>query len=1649
MTDRRSRQSLVTLVSALLAIILVTPIGSPAAPVARATLAGPVITAPAPGGSVSATPVFGWSPVSGATAFRVEIAGAAGFVDPLLTRTTVNRWLTTADALPGGEISWRVAALGSDGTQGPWATASFTNLAALAAPVLTPAVVVAPYPATPPVIAWDPVPGAAGYDLRMDVDPASLPTDLGLRGARAPLRGPAGRGWRARQRSPIYWQVRARGAGGLAFSPWSEVGELRTSWPDAPTPTTPDGASGIEMDLDWEPLPGASRYTIEVEKVGTGESPIEAGTEATRYRFDRYLGGEYRWRVRGQFNTGSSSVEGFFSPWSGWRTYAVASAPEPNLLEPSDGAVVPGHVRLAWQPVTYAFRYRVEVSADSTFATGVVAFDTGDTAIEPGTFRDLYDQVQAPLSLADGSTYYWRVRPQLRPYIGTGWSAVRSFTVDAAPLTLLEPAGGATVEIPTFTWERGGDTRFEITIRDGDGAVVDHVVTQAARYTAAAAARSRGRAVHLGRRGARLGRRRAGAAQERRSVVRPRPAGRNRDRAGDPRIPRPGPRISCSGGRPSPAPRRTTSSQRGPTATTTPPTNADPLPYPELVHVGPWVSGPDRWSPEPAGYTYRVIAYDANGVELVRGPPRSLPAPLPAAPELLGPADCATADCGTNASPIFRWEPVAGALFYQVDHQSAGPTPTTTGTSARAFYPRPSDTEALAWRVRAIGSAGAGPWSATRGYWWSRVYPTPVGPAEGATVEDEVTLSYEGGTAPSAPPGEEPAWTVQEQRLVNRPAQSYVASQEPYALSWGLFDDGAPRRTLTIQRSVPALLGPADGAVVDPSPLLRWTPQPWVKGYAVEIHRGGSDPLSAATLLATIGTRDASAVAGTALAPGTYRWRVRRTELAGYPEAPMPGSPWSEPGIFSVPSVPGPVLAGPVDGATLVAGDMLLAWEPVAGASAYRVELSRDPAFAVLGYTASSAAPGWAPGAPLSGGTWHWRVQAVGLGDTVIGTSAGRSFTLDAPLQKPPTGQLVAGGGQAFVAWPTTTVAFPTAAFLGARRVRLSNDMVTWRTYAWRPSDYTWDLAPGAVSGQPGSTTAPAGPYTVYGQWEDLDGNWSAVASDTVVFDNVDPTATVSLDGGAATTTSRFVQLEVRPADNDLVGPIVICDGVRCATLTGVTGPISWRIAGDGDPPGVREVCAWVYDGARNDAPPVCDTIELVEPASDDGGTASPAGSPVTLPLQLAPTGLLVTHVRAGDELTVEPFTGPGGLPGGTATCTWELRWGDHAALRDGAANGSGGGVTTSGTAAEGFCDAWRFRIPSVAAGLFTIGYTARAADGAILATTPTDWPTRPKLYVPGDAAVPPALTESSLPVVALGVEGPDVPGEPLTYSATPLGFSPTDATLTARSPTGSVVTAADGRSLTVTAPDEGRWSVRWSGHRGTHLVTAYLDPTITMLDATAPRTTAPLARPNPGHSIGSSLAVLVSWSGTDVGSGIDRYELQVSRNGGAWSTVRLPASTSRWVGVSMALSGSYRYRVHAIDRAGNAGAWTTGPLLRPSLAADSTASVRGRWYRSWWSGYLGGSTRWATARNASATYTFTGSAIGWVSRAGPTRGRATVYVDGHVSGTIDLRASRYGNRRLVFSQAWPSVGRHTIKIVVAGTAGHPRVDVDGFVVLR
>ena len=75
--------------------------------------------------------------------------------------------------------------------------------------------------------------------------------------------------------------------------------------------------------------------------------------------------------------------------------------------------------------------------------------------------------------------------------------------------------------------------------------------------------------------------------------------------------------------------------------------------------------------------------------------------------------------------------------------------------------------------------------------------------------------------------------------------------------------------------------------------------------------------------------------------------------------------------------------------------------------------------------------------------------------------------------------------------------------------------------------------------------------------------------------------------------------------------------------------------------------------------------------------------------------------------------------------------------------------------------------------------------------------------------------------------------------------------------------------------------------------------------------------------------------------------------------------------------------------------------------------------------------------------------AVSVLGALGPTRGAARVFIDGAAAGSLGEYAATGASRRVVYARTFPVAGSHTIPIQVAGTSGHPRIDLDAFLVLR
>jgi hypothetical protein len=215
-----------------------------------------------------------------------------------------------------------------------------------------------------------------------------------------------------------------------------------------------------------------------------------------------------------------------------------------------------------------------------------------------------------------------------------------------------------------------------------------------------------------------------------------------------------------------------------------------------------------------------------------------------------------------------------------------------------------------------------------------------------------------------------------------------------------------------------------------------------------------------------------------------------------------------------------------------------------------------------------------------------------------------------------------------------------------------------------------------------------------------------------------------------------------------------------------------------------------------------------------------------------------------------------------------------------------------------------------------------------------------------------------------------------------------------------------------------------------------------------APKMAAPSSTLYSNTTLGTTtVRVKTAWSACDA-DGIKSYRLQRQVNGGTWTTVTLGTTTSTSILQSLTKSSTYRFRVQATDKTSLVTSYVYGPSFKP-IVSDNTSTLityTGTWGTGTYSSYYGGHDRYASAAGASATYSFTGSSVAWVAYKSTIRGSAKVYVDGVLKATVSLYSTTSTARAQVYAFNWATSGAHTLRIVVVGTAGHPRVDVDAFV---
>jgi hypothetical protein len=181
-----------------------------------------------------------------------------------------------------------------------------------------------------------------------------------------------------------------------------------------------------------------------------------------------------------------------------------------------------------------------------------------------------------------------------------------------------------------------------------------------------------------------------------------------------------------------------------------------------------------------------------------------------------------------------------------------------------------------------------------------------------------------------------------------------------------------------------------------------------------------------------------------------------------------------------------------------------------------------------------------------------------------------------------------------------------------------------------------------------------------------------------------------------------------------------------------------------------------------------------------------------------------------------------------------------------------------------------------------------------------------------------------------------------------------------------------------------------------------------------------------------------VSWSTDDALSGV--------ASGSVTADAALIGSGTSGSATYQALDGSHALVASATDAAGN-----TAESARSDVTQASYQEEAASYTRTW--STPAATTAWGTTvfskqADATATFSFDGTDVAWVSQRGPKRGKAKVYLDGTLMAKVDLKEAATSARQIVYAAGGLAAGPHTLSVYVKGTTGRPRVDIDGFVVL-
>jgi hypothetical protein len=337
-----------------------------------AALRGPALLSPANGAAADAVPAFSWRRVRRAVKYEFQLAADARFRSTLASFDTANTSATVDKTVFDGDYYWRVRAVDRNRTAGRWSAVRTVRKRWSAQPsLLAPAPdATIMYPTAPLVLRWSPGRHAVKYQVLISADPTLSSNVVGTNGKPFETSGTGLAVPGALAAGRYYWAVTPMDAGGLKGRP-SETRSFVWSWPSSTTARVIDLWGGndsiVDPQFDWDPVPGAARYEIEVnssEDFAPGSKVCCAdpttGTSLSPTR--PFPNNNYYWRVRARDLDGNAGV---WNRGPNFVKYFVPGAPNLRLRDNVSSALAAGSTTsspvIAWDPVPGASSYDVQV----------------------------------------------------------------------------------------------------------------------------------------------------------------------------------------------------------------------------------------------------------------------------------------------------------------------------------------------------------------------------------------------------------------------------------------------------------------------------------------------------------------------------------------------------------------------------------------------------------------------------------------------------------------------------------------------------------------------------------------------------------------------------------------------------------------------------------------------------------------------------------------------------------------------------------------------------------------------------------------------------------------------------------------------------------------------------------------------------------------------------------------------------------------------------------------------------------------------------------------------------------------------------------------------------------------------------------------